>query len=396
MRTDEYKTANPRLVGLDLLRLLAIVLVLGRHLWAAPEDWPAGPRAVVDAWRRGGWIGVDLFFVLSGFLISGLLFSEYRTRGRISPIRFYIRRGWKIYPPFFVLIGVTVALSLVFDRFVGWSKLAAEVFFLQSYFPGVWGHTWSLAVEEHFYFLLPLVLMLVLRLNRRSPAPLHALLPIGAWIAGSALFLRVINWQVRTGFGDMTHLCATHLRLDSLFFGVVISYLYHFHTDRFVRRLTPWRFALIGAGVVLLSPVFVVPVETAPWIFTAGLTVLYLGSGMLLTGVHLCNIQRNRALLPLAALGAYSYSIYLWHLPVFLWGIPLAESAIGTRFGFGLRALLYLSGSLGVGVAMAKLVEVPSLRLRDRWFPARSDVAPAARRFEKPRENDTPALAPAE
>src|SRR4029078_2606024 len=87
-----------RYQGLDLLRGIAILGVLFRHLEI--ETWIAGP---------GGY-GVDLFFVLSGFLVSGLLFSEYKRYGKINPGRFLIRRGFKIYPSFYFFILMTIAL----------------------------------------------------------------------------------------------------------------------------------------------------------------------------------------------------------------------------------------------------------------------------------------------
>ena len=74
----------------------------------------------------------------------------------------------------------------------------------------------------------------------------------------------------------------------------------------------------------------------------------------------------------LAALGAHSYSIYLWNLPVRYWVTPLIERALGPSVGFGAHAAIYLIGSLAVGVAMAKLIEIPALRMRDRWIPSRS------------------------
>lgn len=83
-----------RNTGLDLLRLVAILLVLGRHLLPGYEN-----NTFLSIWRTGGWVGVDLFFVLSGFLVSGLLFEEYKKRGSLDLKRFLIRRGFKIYPP---------------------------------------------------------------------------------------------------------------------------------------------------------------------------------------------------------------------------------------------------------------------------------------------------------
>src|SRR5450755_1719851 len=91
-----------RNINLDALRTIAIFLVLGRHLYtfaAYTAYWWA------RAWLKIGWVGVDLFFVLSGFLVSGLLFTDYEKTGRIDFSRFYIRRGLKLWPAFYALIG---------------------------------------------------------------------------------------------------------------------------------------------------------------------------------------------------------------------------------------------------------------------------------------------------
>jgi peptidoglycan/LPS O-acetylase OafA/YrhL len=192
------------------------------------------------------------------------------------------------------------------------------------------------------------------------------------------LALRVVNWRMHSTYAYDTHLSPTHLRLDSLFVGVVLSYVYHFHTRAFVDTLAPWRWALIASGVALLAPAFVFPLETTPLVYTAGFTLFGAAGALLVAGAVLCASPRERILAPLAALGAYSYSIYLWHLPVMLWGIPLAEQAAGFRFSVGFRAALSVIGSLAIGAVMARLVEAPALRLRDRWFPSR------ASRVERP------------
>ena len=363
----------PRLVGLDVLRFAAVTLVLGRHMSPPPGTWPSGWQAILVTWQRGGWVGVDLFFVLSGFLVSGLLFKEYKSRGRLSIVRFYVRRGWKIYPPFYVLIAVTVFLRLYFVRQVAGHSLLSELLFVQSYVPGLWNHTWSLAVEEHFYLLLPIVLLLVLRFNRGSPTPLKPVLTIAAFLAVIALLLRLLYSYYQPSYSHFTHAFPSHLRLDSLFFGVAISYAYHFHTSRFVLSLTPWRRWLIVGGPLLISPAFVFELESTPFIYTAGFTLFYVGSGMLLVGVLLSELPRNRLLVVLATLGAYSYSIYLWHMPVNTWGVRLAERVYGRSLGFLVEVLVYVIGSFVVGVIAAKIIEVPTLRLRDRWFPSRAD-----------------------
>jgi len=103
-----------RLVGLDILRAIAIGLVLGHHMGRPPAD-PSVLMRVIAGWQRGGWIGVDLFFVLSGFLISGLLFREYDRHGQIKLSRFLARRGLRIYPPFYAFLAITVLLQIVLD-----------------------------------------------------------------------------------------------------------------------------------------------------------------------------------------------------------------------------------------------------------------------------------------
>jgi peptidoglycan/LPS O-acetylase OafA/YrhL len=364
-----------RLVGLDLLRLLAVVLVLGRHMPAIPESWPAGGQLLLRTWRQGGWVGVDLFFVLSGFLVSGLLFTEYQSRGRLGVGRFFLRRGWKIYPPFFVLIAASVLMTVREGLPVPRLSLASELFFLQSYLPGIWNHTWSLAVEEHFYLLLPFTLALMLRWNRDSPTPLRPIVPLAVGVAVLALAARIVNWQMRPSYGHLTHLYASHLRLDSLFFGVAISYAYHFHSVRFGRLFTERRWLLMLGGVLLLAPAFAFQLETTPFIYTIGLTIFSVGSGMMLVGILLSPIPGSRSLGALATLGSYSYSIYLWHMFVLAWGIPLIEGTRDAELAPGTRLAIYFVGSFVLGMAMAKVVEVPALRARDRWFPSRSPGA---------------------
>ena len=124
-----------RNLGLDLLRLFAVVLVLGRHL-----SLPTKSGIFLDAWRTGGWVGVDLFFVLSGFLISGLLFREYQQQGRIHLKRFLVRRGFKIYPPYYVLVAVTLFVFVSEGRPISNRHLLGTLFFLNNYLGGLWGH----------------------------------------------------------------------------------------------------------------------------------------------------------------------------------------------------------------------------------------------------------------
>src|SRR5216683_4653272 len=141
-----------RVRPLDLLRALAVLLVLGRHT-PPPEPGVLAPlRVLGKIWYESGWIGVDLFFVLSGFLVSGLFFSEFRRHGDVRVWRFLVRRGFKIYPPFYAMLLAT----LIYYHFPGGKVgelLRNEAIFLQNYWGGIWNHTWSLDTEEHFYFV---------------------------------------------------------------------------------------------------------------------------------------------------------------------------------------------------------------------------------------------------
>jgi peptidoglycan/LPS O-acetylase OafA/YrhL len=371
----DRNSAKQRLIGLDLLRFLAIVLVLGRHMLLPPESWPEVVRGAFATWNRGGWIGVDLFFVLSGFLVSGLLFSEYQNRGSISFRRFFVRRGWKIYPPFFFMIAVSV---LVFTAFPGLKKeiqdgsLLAELLFIQSYSKGLWNHTWSLAVEEQFYLSLPFILFLLLRRNRTENAPLRPILWVSLVAIVGCLLMRILNWYVRAEYSHQTHSFATHLRLDSLFFGVALSYGYTFHNRKFTRLLAPRRKGLLILGMLLLLPAFCWTVDTTPLLYTVGYSVISLGSSMILVAVLLSKPPQNRLLTTCSYLGVYSYSIYLWHMPVSFWGPPIMESLANRSLSFTSLTAIYLVGSIVVGVILAKAVELPTLRIRDHWFPCQT------------------------
>ena len=117
-----------------------------------------------------------------------------------------------------------------------------------------------------------------------------------------ALAGRLVNWYVRPSYGNLTHLFASHLRLDSLFFGVAISYAYHFHSSRFHRVFTPRRWFLIFGGALLLTPAFAFRLETTPFIYTIGLTIFCVGSGMMLV-VSFCLDPHGPVLAALATLG---------------------------------------------------------------------------------------------
>jgi peptidoglycan/LPS O-acetylase OafA/YrhL len=359
-----------RLKQLDALRALAVILVLGHHVTWNP------------LWVRFGWSGVDLFFVLSGFLISGLLFREYKQYGGIHILRFWTRRALKIYPAYYLLIFVTVAGRMVAKTPVGWSHIWPDLIFVQSYLPGTWGHLWSLAVEEHFYILLPLMLWAMMRCQPGKPDPFRQFPLVCLIIAVACLALRSAHLLTGEPFNFQSHKFATHVRLDALSFGVLLSYYWEFRRGVIERLFNDGGRFVLTISLFLLVPAMLFDQKT-PFMHTAGLSLLYLGYGGLLLYCLQCVNASGVVMRTLARVGVYSYTLYLCHLPVASWCVgdltawsPARAPVMGDH-PF-LLFLTYLGLTFVAGIMMAKLVEMPFLNLRDRLAPARKGIQMAA------------------
>ncbi len=304
---------------------------------------------------------MDLFFVLSGFLISGLLFREHGKHGSIHFGRFFTRRGLKIYPTFYVFLFSALTLEY-------WLRgnfpetIWPELVFLQNYFPAVFGHTWSLAVEEHFYVFLPLLLVLLLRLRTASENPF-------SWIPGICLACSVVGLTLR--FQNEGSYAATHLRMDALMFGVCLSYWHHFHRDQFVVFCRRWFGLLLFCGVLLTLPAFTLNLGKTD-LMPSGLTQIYVGCGMVVSAIVARGVPVNRLTRAVAFCGVHSYAIYLWHIPMRRWTTPMTEYFFGSDAHNGTKLAVYLVSSVVVGIVSTRIVEIPSLRFRDRFFPSRS------------------------
>lgn len=358
-----------RLVVLDLLRCLAILLVLGRHIHACPAETSAQVHDVVEVWRRGGWVGVDLFLVLSGFLVSGLIFREYLETGRVRIGRFLIRRGFKIYPAFWAMIAFSVLLPLFFDGSVDVGAVVAELLFVQNYVPGMWDHTWSLGLEEQFYLLLALGAYLSWRgAQRRGGEPFRSIPTLAVLAAVGCLLGRLAVAWTTPVYDNMTYLYGIHLRIDAFLIGTGLAYLWHvkdLQARPWFQRIAP----LLGPlGVALFVPAFVVPLGRN-WIPVAGLSLFSLGGACLVLAGLAARSSFSPVARGLAKVGEYSYSIYLWHLPVNYWIAPWLLKQLGVPVSWFLYANTYLFGSIILGILMARILEVPMLRLRDRLFP---------------------------
>lgn len=364
--------ASARFACLDVLRAVAVLLVLGRHIGFPLDGWNPLADGFLRLWARGGWIGVDLFFVLSGFLVSGLLFREYQRYGAVSVPRFLIRRGLKIYPAFYFFLALTM-LRIVLTNGVGTlpvEALICESLFIQNYGPAVLSHTWSLAVEEHFYLCCVLLLLYLTRRARGDKDPYRSIPMIFLVVAAASLAARLVHglyWP----FAYSTHLFPTHLRLDGLMCGVCLSYLYHFRRGLLTSFVRGREGLLFGLGLALFAPAFLFPLERTYLIYTLGLTGLYLGSGLVVLVLVFRGLPNLRPLRALAFVGGYSYSIYLWHFMVRFLSEETLRVLLHRSAGSPLTVLTYFVGTFVVGIAMAKLIEFPVLRWRDRLFPSR-------------------------
>jgi peptidoglycan/LPS O-acetylase OafA/YrhL len=363
--------SGSRVAELDILRAVAVFLVLASHAVLPPAGASPLIHVVGSFFNTYGHLGVDLFFVLSGFLVSGLLFREHARNGHIAPGRFLLRRGFKIYPAFYFFLGASVLLRWRAGDAVTTNQILREGLFVQNYGQGVWTHTWSLAVEEHFYLLL--AGLFVLLTARQTKEPFRRLSAFCTGLTALVVALRVVTYYV-VPYSYQAWWFPTHLRVDSLLFGVLLAYYYH-RNPAFIEAVSraAGRIALAGFALLVVSQSIPIPLLS----YAVGPCLVYVGFGAILVAWLSRSSQRRRAIGPVASavafVGSFSYSIYLWHTAVFAFGGLLIRKLVGSP-GFYAMWLFEVGAAVSFGVLTARLVEMPALRLRDRWFPSRASA----------------------
>ena len=388
-KTGSATASKQRLPQLDFLRFVAIFLIIGHHI-IMPTEEAHRLEPIANVWHTYGWTGVDLFFVLSGFLIGGLLFGEFRQSGKLDVRRFIIRRGFKIWPLYLGYVVLVIGLIRHEAHVSGWQAIRrAWPFYThtQNYtmhsdlyvnFPVA--HLWSLAVEEHFYLLLPLLLVF---LTRRTPDVKRAipLFPVAAVaVMIGCLAARALTFH--QPFVPERHMWPTHLRMDSLAFGVLLAYAWHYKRE-WIQPLLNRPGWLLAGGVGVLALIW--PYLTIPeFNCITGYTVLYLAYGCILLACMASTLpEQQNGLLSgffrlapcrfLAGIGFWSYSIYIAHI----WAGQMPSRwflnqniPLNRELRWLIVMLLYLATSMLVGSVCGRLIEKPTLALRNRLFPA--------------------------
>jgi peptidoglycan/LPS O-acetylase OafA/YrhL len=354
--------------ALDGLRALAVLCVMVGHtsLLGAGADL-SGADGTLGC-LRGGFLGVDIFFVLSGFLITALLLNEQRQTGRISLKAFYGRRALRLLPALAVLLGacgLCVAWRLGGGdfRLVRRGILLALGCGVNTYFwvtgthAGMLTHSWSLGLEEKFYFMWPAALCALLRWRIRRR---WILLGVLAGIVASAL-LRAACWGSSTAVGPRLAISSLPARADNLLIGVLLALLACWGG---LPRSPAGRAALrVGAcGALALLAGMVWSCGPGPGVYSlAGAAAALLVAGLVAGPPRL--LRAALAAPPLAWVGRISYGLYLWHVPVFC----LAPLALFRPFGRGgpvilLAGALAFALSFGAAATSYYLVERPFLR----------------------------------
>lgn len=339
----------------DLVRALAITLVLIHHLGQNMESVPA----IVHRYLNLGFHGVTLFFVLSGWLIGGLYWRERAAHGQVDIPRFWARRWLRTLPPYFAVLPIAyMAVWLFRGEPFEWRYLL----FLQNYQIEMpfFLVSWSLAVEEHFYLLLPLVLGVIALLRLSMHAALLCLIALSV----SARLLDP-NAQAGTSFGYA--ITASHLNMSGLMLGVYLAYT-KVHQDTLWERYSSWAKLLF---LPLLIGFFTLPFwEIEPHYRFGGSYVSLVCAAGLVVCVS-SNTFRFAELQIVRKLALWSYSIYLTHALMIN-----ATMLVAAKFGIHANLMLLVTALLilVLGAISFAVIEKPAMSLRERWVPARKKV----------------------
>jgi peptidoglycan/LPS O-acetylase OafA/YrhL len=332
-----------RLTALDGLRTLAVMLVFAHHL-----DQHALP---------GGFIGVDVFFVISGYLITALLLREYHKTGKIALGQFYVRRALRLYPALLVMVALITPIAAI-DRigepvFDGLAALSYVTDFWSNYFGHLTLllHTWSLSVEEQFYLVWPLILIVALD-RRWRVRPLVVL--------GIVMSVVITYGVYRAHVGRLAEiqwLPTSHIA--ELGGGILLAFAEVRGVGRRLVSATGTPVALAALGLLVVAEL---ALPARWWAFPLDAVVCWVPVAHLV--IHRESwISDSLRWQPVVWLGRRSYAFYLWHYPIILLLArqrdlaPLEIAAVALPCTLAITALSW------------RFVETPCLMLKDRLGP---------------------------
>lgn len=369
------------LPGLDGIRALAVIGVLLYHADLS--------------WLPGGFLGVDVFFVLSGFLITSLILEEFDRSGRVDFRKFYLGRARRLLPALLlVLIVVSLAAALVYQDAARQTAtdVLASIFYVnnwwyitadQSYFefigrPPFLNHLWSLAVEEQFYLIWPAIAFLAMRKFARK----------GVFAVAAVLAVLSTVWMlqlsVSNGFPDFADPSRAYFGTDSHAMGLLVgaAMATFWRPGRMRRDLSSGATAIItGIGLVALLAViwfFAFVGEFTPWLYRGGFLALALIVATLIAAASHPGVKLGPAMgtQPWRYIGQRSYGLYLWHWPVFMATRPVLDTPLD---GVPL-VILRLALTVGIAELSFRLLEMPIRRGAIHRFVARVRESQGARR----------------
>ena len=383
-QTPAGRPLRGHLAGLDGLRAVAIGAVLLFHL--------------DPAWLPGGFLGVDVFFVISGFLITTLLVRERTATGHVDLRGFWTRRARRLLPALLVVVPVCVLLARTVetDLLVGirrqvlgaltfstnWLEIANGSNYFQATSPQLFMNFWSLAVEEQFYLAWPFVMLGLLALHRRTGVTEGVMAGLVAGIGLVSALLMALTYDptnpTRAYYGTDTHLVG-------LMLGAALAIVWA-GPGRAWTCSPGWqrrRRGLIAVAGVTVVALLLLAGEEHAWTFRLGIPLISLATAVLLLGA-IDRPGRLRAILelpPMTWLGQRSYGIYLWHWPVILIVGQDMPAAAGTT-AFVWTRVWAVVVTLALADLTLRFVEMPVRRLgfRGALAAARGALVGSARR----------------
>jgi len=347
---------------LDGMRGVAVLMVLAFHLQLLP----------------GGSLGVDVFFVLSGFLITNLLVEEWQRRGTISFKKFYWRRALRLVPAFYTLLALYLLGTALFSpadqlRLVWQEVLVAGTYVAnwialhKTHMPAM-GHTWSLAVEEQFYLIWPVLLFLMLRM-KWTPRRMMLLICLGI-IASAVLRMYIYNLHRTPGpekAANVERLYAgLDTRADSLLVGCLTGLIATYGLIPTSRRFQVWIGVLAFISVIALGYISYYRCYDHSQFYHGLFTAVALMVAVIIVRLLLTSKGVGAAILqfaPLVGAGRISYGLYLIHIPLIHW-LDL-HGRLGWQYP--LNTLSAACASIGLAVVSFFVIERPFLRLKGRF-----------------------------